>query len=210
MTFTPSVHALFIQHERTRKKKNSSFKLRASDPPIARRYRMKVLVFVAPTYIAYIAYIQVLYPHDHGATPKTRRTYGVRQTHTTFTSHSSHFGLLHTYTTTYNNCRRDASTETNTTLSLSLSLDSQRYKQQYRCENSRVNSSPMSEASLATSVPLRPMLRPTSAVLRAGASFVPSPVAPTTSPPSGRLADHYRPNKGERERERERERENAE
>lgn len=52
--------------------------------------------------------------------------------------------------------------------------------------------SPMSEASLATSVPLRPMLRPTSAVFRAGASLVPSPVAPTTSPPSGRLATHWK------------------
>ena len=40
----------------------------------------------------------------------------------------------------------------------------------------------MSDASLATSVPHRPMLSPTSAALRAGASLVPSPVTPTTSP----------------------------
>ena len=42
----------------------------------------------------------------------------------------------------------------------------------------------MSEAPLATSVP-SPIARPTSAALRAGASLVPSPVTPTTSPPSG-------------------------
>lgn len=37
-------------------------------------------------------------------------------------------------------------------------------------------------ASLATSVPAIPMAKPTSAFLRAGASFVPSPVTATTSP----------------------------
>jgi hypothetical protein len=35
---------------------------------------------------------------------------------------------------------------------------------------------------LATSVPAIPMANPTSAFLRAGASFVPSPVTATTSP----------------------------
>ncbi len=39
----------------------------------------------------------------------------------------------------------------------------------------------MSEASLATSVPAMPMAKPTSAILRAGASLVPSPVTATTS-----------------------------
>ena len=38
----------------------------------------------------------------------------------------------------------------------------------------------MSEASLATSVPVIPMAKPTSAFLRAGASLVPSPVTATT------------------------------
>lgn len=36
------------------------------------------------------------------------------------------------------------------------------------------------DASLATSVPAIPMENPTSAFLRAGASFVPSPVTATT------------------------------
>ena len=40
----------------------------------------------------------------------------------------------------------------------------------------------MSAACLATSVPVMPMANPTSAFLRAGASFVPSPVTATTSP----------------------------
>ena len=48
----------------------------------------------------------------------------------------------------------------------------------------------MSEAPWATLVPVIPMARPTSAALSAGASFVPSPVTPTTSPPSGRLSSH--------------------
>mmetsp|Transcript_24322 Transcript_24322/g.49827 ORF Transcript_24322/g.49827 Transcript_24322/m.49827 type:complete len:256 (+) Transcript_24322:3-770(+) len=42
----------------------------------------------------------------------------------------------------------------------------------------------MSEASFATEVP-EFMARPTSAAFRAGASLVPSPVTPTTSPPPG-------------------------
>jgi hypothetical protein len=40
----------------------------------------------------------------------------------------------------------------------------------------------ISEASLATSVPLSPMAMPISAALRAGASLTPSPVTATTSP----------------------------
>ena len=40
----------------------------------------------------------------------------------------------------------------------------------------------MSEASLATSVPLNPMERPTSPAFSAGASLVPSPVTPTRQP----------------------------
>mmetsp|Transcript_24507 Transcript_24507/g.42796 ORF Transcript_24507/g.42796 Transcript_24507/m.42796 type:complete len:240 (-) Transcript_24507:760-1479(-) len=40
----------------------------------------------------------------------------------------------------------------------------------------------MSEAARATSVPQMPMLSPTSASFSAGASLVPSPVTPTTSP----------------------------
>mmetsp|Transcript_18408 Transcript_18408/g.28720 ORF Transcript_18408/g.28720 Transcript_18408/m.28720 type:complete len:400 (-) Transcript_18408:1503-2702(-) len=49
----------------------------------------------------------------------------------------------------------------------------------------------MSEAARATSVPQMPMLRPTSASFSAGASLVPSPVTPTTWPPSSpRLATH--------------------
>ena len=40
----------------------------------------------------------------------------------------------------------------------------------------------MSAACLATSVPVIPIANPTSAFLRAGASFVPSPVTATTSP----------------------------
>mmetsp|Transcript_12191 Transcript_12191/g.19874 ORF Transcript_12191/g.19874 Transcript_12191/m.19874 type:complete len:420 (-) Transcript_12191:1465-2724(-) len=49
----------------------------------------------------------------------------------------------------------------------------------------------MSEASWATLVPVTPMLRPTLAAFRAGASLVPSPVTPTTWPPSSpRLATH--------------------
>mmetsp|Transcript_7208 Transcript_7208/g.11282 ORF Transcript_7208/g.11282 Transcript_7208/m.11282 type:complete len:399 (-) Transcript_7208:127-1323(-) len=49
----------------------------------------------------------------------------------------------------------------------------------------------MSEASWATLVPVMPMLRPTLAAFRAGASLVPSPVTPTTWPPSSpRLATH--------------------
>lgn len=39
----------------------------------------------------------------------------------------------------------------------------------------------MSEASLATSVPVIPIAKPTSAFLRAGASLVPSPVTATTA-----------------------------
>merc|ERR1719450_1779526 len=42
----------------------------------------------------------------------------------------------------------------------------------------------MSEASFATSVPAIPMAKPTSAFLRAGASFLPSPVTATTSLPA--------------------------
>ena len=38
-------------------------------------------------------------------------------------------------------------------------------------------------APWATLVPLMPIARPTSAAFRAGASFVPSPVTPTTWPP---------------------------
>ena len=40
----------------------------------------------------------------------------------------------------------------------------------------------MAAASRATSVPAMPIAKPTSAFLRAGASFVPSPVTATTSP----------------------------
>ena len=40
----------------------------------------------------------------------------------------------------------------------------------------------MSDASCATAVPAIPIDKPTSASLRAGASFVPSPVTATTSP----------------------------
>lgn len=40
----------------------------------------------------------------------------------------------------------------------------------------------MSDAYFATSVPVIPIANPTSAFFRAGASFVPSPVAATTSP----------------------------
>ncbi|ODV89066.1 hypothetical protein CANCADRAFT_28100, partial [Tortispora caseinolytica NRRL Y-17796] len=40
----------------------------------------------------------------------------------------------------------------------------------------------ISLASFATSVPLLPMAIPISASFRAGASFTPSPVIPTTSP----------------------------
>lgn len=40
----------------------------------------------------------------------------------------------------------------------------------------------IAEASFATSVPLIPIANPTSAFLRAGASFVPSPVTATTFP----------------------------
>ena len=40
----------------------------------------------------------------------------------------------------------------------------------------------MSEASLATSVPVIPIAKPTSAFLSAGASLVPSPVTATISP----------------------------
>lgn len=42
----------------------------------------------------------------------------------------------------------------------------------------------ISAAYLATSVPVTPIANPTSAFLRAGASFVPSPVTATTSPTS--------------------------
>lgn len=44
--------------------------------------------------------------------------------------------------------------------------------------------STMSEAFLATSVPVMPIAKPTSALLRAGASLVPSPVTATTFPSS--------------------------
>jgi hypothetical protein len=40
----------------------------------------------------------------------------------------------------------------------------------------------MAAAYLATSVPLTPIAKPTSAFLKAGASFVPSPVTATTFP----------------------------
>ena len=40
-------------------------------------------------------------------------------------------------------------------------------------------------APFATSVPAIPIASPTSAAANAGASFVPSPVTPTTSPPFG-------------------------
>ena len=40
----------------------------------------------------------------------------------------------------------------------------------------------ISQAYLATSVPVRPIANPTSAFLRAGASLVPSPVTATISP----------------------------
>ncbi len=46
------------------------------------------------------------------------------------------------------------------------------------------SNSTIAEASLATSVPAIPMENPTSAVLSAGASFVPSPVTATVSPKS--------------------------
>src|SRR3569833_4606909 len=42
----------------------------------------------------------------------------------------------------------------------------------------------ISQASLATSVPVIPIANPTSAFLRAGASLIPSPVTATTSPHS--------------------------
>mmetsp|Transcript_401 Transcript_401/g.1095 ORF Transcript_401/g.1095 Transcript_401/m.1095 type:complete len:253 (+) Transcript_401:914-1672(+) len=48
----------------------------------------------------------------------------------------------------------------------------------------------MSEAFLATSVPLIPIDRPTSAAFRAGPSLVPSPVTPTTSPTPWRETLH--------------------
>mmetsp|Transcript_35390 Transcript_35390/g.77921 ORF Transcript_35390/g.77921 Transcript_35390/m.77921 type:complete len:312 (-) Transcript_35390:928-1863(-) len=48
----------------------------------------------------------------------------------------------------------------------------------------------MSAAPCATLVPVMPIASPTSAAFRAGASLVPSPVTPTTSPPSGREASH--------------------
>jgi len=40
----------------------------------------------------------------------------------------------------------------------------------------------ISDALIATSVPVRPIENPTSASFKAGASFVPSPVTATTSP----------------------------
>ena len=40
----------------------------------------------------------------------------------------------------------------------------------------------ISDAFLATSVPVKPMAKPTSALLSAGASLVPSPVTATTAP----------------------------
>mmetsp|Transcript_8941 Transcript_8941/g.29392 ORF Transcript_8941/g.29392 Transcript_8941/m.29392 type:complete len:331 (-) Transcript_8941:2057-3049(-) len=49
-------------------------------------------------------------------------------------------------------------------------------------EEKRSSRMMMSDASLATSVPERPIERPTSDSERAGASFVPSPVTATTSP----------------------------
>mmetsp|Transcript_277 Transcript_277/g.611 ORF Transcript_277/g.611 Transcript_277/m.611 type:complete len:243 (+) Transcript_277:439-1167(+) len=48
----------------------------------------------------------------------------------------------------------------------------------------------ISEAFFATSVPERPIDRPTSAALRAGPSLVPSPVTPTTSPTPSRDKAH--------------------
>mmetsp|Transcript_15428 Transcript_15428/g.38872 ORF Transcript_15428/g.38872 Transcript_15428/m.38872 type:complete len:220 (-) Transcript_15428:1772-2431(-) len=48
----------------------------------------------------------------------------------------------------------------------------------------------ISEAFFATSVPERPIDRPTSAAFRAGPSFVPSPVTPTTSPTPSRDKAH--------------------
>ncbi len=57
-------------------------------------------------------------------------------------------------------------------------------------EENRSSRMTMSDASCATLVPVIPIASPTSAALRAGASFVPSPVTPTTSPPSGRVNSH--------------------
>ena len=48
----------------------------------------------------------------------------------------------------------------------------------------------ISEAFLATSVPLMPIDKPTSAAFTAGPSLVPSPVTPTTSPTPSLLAAH--------------------
>jgi hypothetical protein len=42
----------------------------------------------------------------------------------------------------------------------------------------------ISQAPLATSVPVIPIANPTSALVKAGASFVPSPVTATTPPES--------------------------
>jgi hypothetical protein len=47
----------------------------------------------------------------------------------------------------------------------------------------------ISAACLATSVPVIPIAKPTSAFFRAGASFVPSPVTATTSPLSIRIKE---------------------
>jgi hypothetical protein len=58
-------------------------------------------------------------------------------------------------------------------------------------DENRSSKMTMSEASLATCVPVMPMDRPTSAALSAGASLVPSPVTPTTAMmlPSGRCGN---------------------
>ena len=49
----------------------------------------------------------------------------------------------------------------------------------------------MSDAFFATSVPLIPIDSPTSAAFKAGPSFVPSPVTPTTSPTPPLLLAHF-------------------
>ncbi|KAK5633688.1 hypothetical protein RRF57_009401 [Xylaria bambusicola] len=55
----------------------------------------------------------------------------------------------------------------------------------------------ISEASLATSVPQTPIEKPTSAVFKAGASFVPSPVTATVSPRALSFATKMRLSSGD-------------
>mmetsp|Transcript_13899 Transcript_13899/g.38197 ORF Transcript_13899/g.38197 Transcript_13899/m.38197 type:complete len:326 (-) Transcript_13899:334-1311(-) len=71
-----------------------------------------------------------------------------------------------------------------------LSNTERPHKTALTMEENRSSMMMMSEAFLATSVPERPMERPTSAALRAGPSFVPSPVTPTTSPTPPRFSLH--------------------